>query len=60
MRLQKLLTALNKGSDLENIGTNFGIKGALRAYFDTSIVESYEEPLVKELDKLETMINKYN
>lgn len=54
-RLHVLLAALNT-SKLDEIKKNPGIKGALRAYFDTNIVESYEEPLVIELDKLEMML----
>jgi hypothetical protein len=55
-RLYVLFKALNT-SKLDEIIKNPGIKGALRAYFDTNIVESYEEPLVIELDKLEMMLS---
>ncbi|MGG3625193.1 hypothetical protein ABES25_16755 [Bacillus gobiensis] len=54
-RLQDLLDALNTNK-LDDIRKNPRIKGALRAYFDTNLVKSYEEPLVVELDKLELML----
>lgn len=54
-RLHDLLEALNT-SNLDEIKNNPRINGALRAYFDTNIVKSYEEPLVMELVKLEMML----
>ncbi|MBN8209828.1 hypothetical protein JI666_13810 [Bacillus sp. NTK071] len=52
-KLSKLLTEIsNEGKGKINIELN----GVLRAYFDTNLVESYQEPLVIELDKLESMI----
>ncbi|MED0932914.1 hypothetical protein P4T29_15055 [Bacillus mobilis] len=33
------------------------IKGAVRAYTDTGLVKSFDDPLLIELDKLETMLN---
>ncbi|WP_404429575.1 hypothetical protein [Sutcliffiella horikoshii] len=58
-----LNTLLNKlhtlKYDLElGKGSQQSINGALRAYFDTNLVESYEEPLVMELDRLESMLKK--
>jgi hypothetical protein len=50
-RLQDLLKKLNT----KDIRNDFEIKGALRAYFDTDLVESYEEPVI-ELNKLEMML----
>ncbi|UOQ94874.1 hypothetical protein MUO14_08085 [Halobacillus shinanisalinarum] len=55
--LQDLLAAIN-ANKVDDIRKNPRINGALRAYFDTILVESYGEPLVIELDNLETMLNK--
>ena len=51
--LTKILAEINNEGK-QNI--NIELNGALRAYFDTNLVESYEEPLVIELDKLESML----
>ncbi|PRS01642.1 hypothetical protein C6W24_05200 [Bacillus atrophaeus] len=55
-RLRDTNKALNNEKSLEVIKKNNTINGALRAYFDTSLVKSYQEPLVIELDKLEVML----
>lgn len=52
-KLHALKHDLELGKDSQQ-----SISGALRAYFDTSLVESYEEPLVIELDRLESMLKK--
>ncbi|GGB67781.1 hypothetical protein [Fictibacillus barbaricus] len=54
-RLENLLSAVDTES-FKDIRKNSGINGALRAYFDTNLVEGYDEPLVIELDKLEMML----
>ncbi|MBH0158187.1 hypothetical protein IHV10_17525 [Fictibacillus sp. 5RED26] len=54
-KLEKLLGLIGK-EGIEDTSVNSGINGVLRAYFDTDLVESYDEPLVIELDKLELML----
>lgn len=56
IRLHDLLEALNT-SNLDEIKKYPRVNGALRAYFDTNIEKSHEEPLVIELDKLEMMLS---
>jgi hypothetical protein len=56
-RLKELLKSTIESSDTTGLGGNSRLKGALRAYFDTDITESYDEPLVIELDKLEIMLH---
>ena len=53
-----LNTLLNRLNALEENGNrNTTIKGAVKAYFETNLVEGYDEPLVIELDKLEEMLD---
>ncbi|PLR78371.1 hypothetical protein CVD25_20610 [Bacillus canaveralius] len=54
-RLQDLLETID-ANNYGDLSKDPKIKGALRAYFDTNLIESYEEPLVVELDKLEMML----
>ncbi|MFE7062062.1 hypothetical protein ACFVAD_07910 [Sutcliffiella sp. NPDC057660] len=56
LNLQQLSEALNNPSSTGDLPKHSKINGALRAYFDTNLVESYEEPLVVELDLLESML----
>ncbi|WP_035099135.1 hypothetical protein [Anoxybacteroides tepidamans] len=55
-RLQKLLETVNDIDDINDLRKYSNLRGALRAYFDTNLIESYDEPLVIELDKLEIML----
>ncbi|WP_010199946.1 hypothetical protein [Bacillus sp. m3-13] len=59
-KLQALKSSLESGE--ETIVFKHHINGALRAYLETDLVESYEEPLVRELDLLESMLknNSFN
>ncbi|MEA3318685.1 MAG: hypothetical protein U9Q88_01575 [Bacillota bacterium] len=52
------LKVLKYGLELgqENLDYKKHINGALRAYLDTDLAESFEEPLVRELDLLEGML----
>lgn len=52
-RLQHLLKVLEEKNKVDQ---DVNLNGALRAYFDTDLVKSYDEPLVIELDKLESML----
>jgi hypothetical protein len=54
--LQELSETVNANSNINELRKDSQLKGALRAYFDTNLVESYDEPLVIELDKLEVML----
>jgi hypothetical protein len=54
--LQELSEAVNANSNINELRKYSKLKGALMAYFDTNLVESYDEPLVIELDKLEVML----
>lgn len=56
LNLQQLSAALNNPSSTGDLPKYSKINGALRACFDTNLVESYEEPLVVELDLLESML----
>ncbi len=47
-RLQDLKFRLESGEEMVDYKHN--INGALRAYLETDLVGSYEEPLVRELD----------
>lgn len=53
--LNTLLNRLNALEENEN--KDITIKGAVKAYFETTLVEGYDEPLVIELDKLEEMLD---
>ncbi|WP_404460875.1 hypothetical protein [Sutcliffiella horikoshii] len=53
-KLQVLKSSLE--SEEEKLDYKKHIHGALRAYLDTDLVESFEEPLVRELDLLEGML----
>lgn len=53
-KLQVLKSSLESGE--ERLDYKMSINGALRAYLDTDLVESFEEPLVRELDLLEGML----
>lgn len=55
-RLQKLLETVNDIDDINDLRKDSNLRGALRAYLDTNLIESYDEPLVIELDKLEIML----
>ncbi|WP_368503180.1 hypothetical protein AB3N04_13040 [Alkalihalophilus sp. As8PL] len=55
-KLEGLLKDL-KVKVLQVIKDKSPVKGALRAYLETNLVESYQEPLVIELDALETMLS---
>lgn len=48
-RLNRLATYLQSKSR--------GIKGVVRAYTETDLVKRFDDPLLIELDKLETMLN---
>ncbi|MBO0589062.1 hypothetical protein [Sporosarcina sp. E16_8] len=54
-RMKELLNILSN-KEIDGLRKNLSISGAMRAYLDTYIVESYEEPLVIELDRLEKML----
>lgn len=49
---------LNDYENIEKIKQQTFVKGALRAYFENYLVDSYQKPLVVELDKLKTMLFK--
>ncbi|MGN7894609.1 hypothetical protein ACTJJY_21305 [Bacillus sp. 22475] len=56
-RLNRLANYL-QSNDYTNDGLESRrIKGAVRAYTDTGLVKSFDDPLLIELDKLETMLN---
>jgi hypothetical protein len=55
-KLKELSETVNTNSNIDELRKDSKLKGALRAYFDTNLVESYDEPLVIELDKLEVML----
>ena len=48
-RLNRLATYLQSKSR--------GIKGVVRAYTETDLLKRFDDPLLIELDKLETMLN---
>ncbi|MRX74235.1 hypothetical protein GJU40_19110 [Bacillus lacus] len=53
-----LTTLLKRLNALEENGSrDTTIKGAVKAYFETTLAEGYDEPLVIELDKLEEMLD---
>ncbi|MDL4842131.1 hypothetical protein [Aquibacillus rhizosphaerae] len=52
-RLHKLLEYFGEKEFLKI----YRIKGAVRTYFDTNLLDDYNEPLVIELDRLESMLN---
>jgi hypothetical protein len=46
--MKQLSESLNYNSDINELRKYSKLKGALKAYFDTNLVESYDEPLVIE------------
>ncbi len=54
-RLEEILNSLND-NERDVLRKDFSINGAMRAYLETDLVESYKEPLVIELDRLEVML----
>ncbi|MGG2091934.1 hypothetical protein AB1283_04275 [Bacillus sp. S13(2024)] len=56
-RLDTLLNYLQNGNRTNDELEFRKVKGALRAYLDTALVKGYDDPLVIELDNLETMLN---
>jgi len=55
-KLLELSEVVNDLEDISKLRKYSNLRGALRAYFDTNLIESYDEPLVIELDKLEIML----
>lgn len=56
LKLKELKKISSDATDINEIVSKHILKGALKAYFETDLIESYNEPLVIELDKLETLL----
>jgi hypothetical protein len=56
-RLNRLANYLQSNDYTNNGLESRRIKGAVRAYTDTGLVKSFDDPLLIELDKLETTLN---